>query len=129
MQIFLLRHGIPEPAQAGRNDSDRSLLPEAGDPLRAVLGAARAAGVQPTLIMTSPYRRAVETAKMARAEFGYTGDILRSDALRPGCGPEEIWSEIRTHKSEEHILLVGSANSARGPPSGDGRTHKRRMTS
>ena len=107
MQIHLLRHGIAEVGKIGMSDSERALVPEGKKKLRAVLRIAKAADVQPTLILTSPYRRAVETAEIAATELGYSGEIVKSNALRPGCAPEEVWDEIRTYSSEERILLSG----------------------
>ena len=107
MQIHLLRHGIAEPARVGLSDADRALTPDGKRKLRTVLRAARAAGVAPTLILTSPFRRAVETAEVAATVLGYKGDIIKSGAFRPGCSPNEAWDEIRIHKSEDRILISG----------------------
>lgn len=107
MQIYILRHGIAEVAPAGMSDADRALVPEGIDKLRVVLGLARAAGVSPTLILTSPYRRAVETAKVAAEVLGYNDKIVTSDTLRPDCTPNEAWDKIRTHGAEQHIVVSG----------------------
>ena len=107
MQIYILRHGIAEVAPAGMSDADRALVPEGMDKLNVVLGLARAAGVSPTLILTSPYRRAVQTAEVAAKVLGYKGEIVTSAALRPGCTPNEAWDEIRTHADEQRIVVSG----------------------
>ena len=62
MQIYLLRHGIAEDAKPGRPDSERALTDEGRAKLRRVLKRARTADVTPSLILSSPYRRAMETA-------------------------------------------------------------------
>ncbi len=89
------------------SDADRALLSEGKKKLRAVLRVAQAAGMDPTIILSSPYRRALETAQVAAKELAYRGELIRSDALRPGCGPAEVWEEIRAFKSSERILLSG----------------------
>ena len=107
MEIYLLRHGIAEDGQAGQADSERALTAEGKKKLKSVLRTAATAGVRPTLIMTSPYRRAVQTAQLAAEVFEYQGDLVRSTALVPGAKPEAAWEEIRPHKSEPRILLSG----------------------
>ncbi len=107
MEIYLLRHGIAEPPRPGLDDPERALLPEGKKRLRSVLRAAKAAGVQPSLIMTSPYRRAVETAEIAAKALGYTEEIVRTNTLQPGRTPEEVWEELQTTHSESGILLAG----------------------
>ncbi|MBZ5611149.1 MAG: phosphohistidine phosphatase SixA [Acidobacteriia bacterium] len=107
MEIYLLRHGIAEDGQAGRPDSERALTAEGKKKLSNVLRAAAAAGVQPELILTSPYRRAVQTAQLAAEILEYQGDLLRTKALEPGSTPRAVWEEIRVHKDAPRILLSG----------------------
>ncbi len=107
MQIYILRHGIAEVAAAGMSDADRALVPEGKQKLRAVLRVAARAGVKPTRILTSPLRRAVETAEIAAAVLGYKGEILPTKTLAPGHSPNEVWDEIRAYPYGEHVLLSG----------------------
>jgi phosphohistidine phosphatase len=106
MQVYLLRHGIAEPPRPGLDDPGRALLPEGKKRLRAVLRAAKAAGVQPALVMTSPYRRAKETAEIAAKSLGYADEIVTTNALQPGRMPEEIWEELRSIAADS-VLLAG----------------------
>ena len=107
MIIYILRHGIAEVAQGGMSDADRALVPEGKKKLRVVLALAKSIGVEPALIVTSPYVRAVETAEIAASVLGYKGEIVRADSLRPGCAPNDAWDEIRGLGSEGAILLSG----------------------
>jgi phosphohistidine phosphatase len=107
MQVYILRHGIAEAAKPGADDAARALLPEGKKKLREVLRLARAAGVTPSLIMTSPYRRAVETAAVAADLLGHKEELVKSDALLPGSAPTDVWEEIRVHKSAGQVMLVG----------------------
>ena len=100
MEIYLLRHGI---AADGYPDAARALTSEGKEKLRRVL---KQAGAKPSLILTSPYRRAVETAGIAAEVLGYDGDIERSEALTPDGSPSEVWEEIRARKDDESILLA-----------------------
>jgi phosphohistidine phosphatase len=107
MEIYLLRHGIAEDRAASGRDADRELTEEGRVKLHRVLKRAAAAGVEPSLIISSPYKRAVETAEIAASELKYKGEILRKGALTPDSSPPSVWSEIREHRDEPSILLAG----------------------
>ena len=107
MEIYILRHGIAEVAKPGAPDPERALTPEGKKKLREVLRVAKAAKVGPSLILTSPFRRAVETAEMAAEVLGYEQELVRTNALTPGSTPQEVWDEIRTHRDSDELLLAG----------------------
>jgi phosphohistidine phosphatase len=107
MEIYILRHGIAEDAPAGQPDSERSLTPDGRKKLRSVLRVVASAGVAPSLILSSPYKRALQTAQLAAEVLEYQGELLRTKALEPNSAPKGVWDEIRVHKDEARILLVG----------------------
>jgi len=107
MELYLLRHGIAEDAPAGQPDAERALTSEGKKKLRGVLKTALDADVAPSLILTSPYKRAVQTAQVAADVFKYKAELLRTDALLPSSKPENVWDEIRVHKDERQVLLAG----------------------
>ena len=107
MEIYILRHGIAEDGQAGQPDSDRALTADGRKKLRTVLRVAANAGVSPSLILTSPYKRALQTAQLAAEILDYHGELLRTKALEPNMVPRAVWDEIRVHKDEARILLAG----------------------
>jgi phosphohistidine phosphatase len=107
MELYLLRHGIAEDRAASGHDADRRLTDEGKQKLRRVLKRAAAAEVKPTLILSSPYKRAVETAEIAAEELGYEGKIVRTDSLTPDSSPGRVWDEIRSREEEPSILCAG----------------------
>ena len=107
MDIYILRHGIAEDAPEGQPDSERALTAEGKKKLRNVLRAAAGAGVRPSLILTSPYRRAIQSAQLAAEVLEYPGELVRTPALEPGASPGAAWDEIRTYRDEPRILLSG----------------------
>jgi len=106
MEIYLLRHAIAEDAGPGQPDSERALTPEGREKLRRVLKRARAAGVAPSVILSSPYRRAMETASMAAEALEYRGKVVETRALVPDAPPPDAWEEIRARHQESAILLA-----------------------
>jgi phosphohistidine phosphatase len=107
MEIYLLRHGVAEERAATGRDADRRLTEEGRQKLRRVLERAHQAGVNPSLILTSPFRRALETAEIAARELGYENKLVRTPALVPSSSPQQVWGEIRLHRDESAILLAG----------------------
>jgi len=107
MELYILRHGIAEKTRAGGSDAERALTREGRQKLRQVLRLARSAEVNPSLILTSPLVRAVQTAEVAAEIFPYQHEVVRTDALLPTASPQEVWQELRSHKQEPELLLVG----------------------
>jgi phosphohistidine phosphatase len=107
MELYLFRHGIAEDAPPGRSDSSRALTDAGRERSAAVAKMAREAGVTPSLIASSPYVRAVQTAEVAAKEFDYSGDLVRLPSLVPHGTPEEVWGDIRDLRDEAAVLLAG----------------------
>jgi phosphohistidine phosphatase len=107
MELYLLRHGSSERARAGEPDSERPLTADGEHEIRRVVAAAKLAGACPTLILSSPYRRAMQSARIAADLLDYKGPVLASDALTPDADPPAVWEEVRVHRSEAALLLAG----------------------
>ena len=107
MQIYLLRHGIAEDARPGQADADRALTTEGVKKLREMLKRALLAGVAPSVIVTSPYVRARQTAELAAEILGYEEALAPSSKLTPMASPADTWEEVRALRREPSLLLVG----------------------
>jgi len=106
MQVHLLRHGTAEDIQAGSSDFGRKLTAAGREEVRHAIECARGS-ITPTLILTSPFARAMETAEIVAAVVSYTGNIVRTEALVPNASPDLVWQEIRSRPDESQILLAG----------------------
>ena len=107
MQVYLLRHGIAEEGGSNMSDSERSLTNEGRRKLRHVLTHIADSGIKADLIISSPIKRAQQTAEIARSSLKCKEEVLFSRALAPGATPEAVWEEIRAHRDQESLLLVG----------------------
>ena len=107
MDLYLLRHGIAEDGGTGMTDADRALTAEGRRKLRQVLTVACDAKVCLDLILSSPLKRALQTAEVARKTLKYKGDIIRTTALEPGASVQQVWDEIRDHRDKACLMLVG----------------------
>jgi phosphohistidine phosphatase len=57
--------------------------------------------------LTSPFRRARQTAELAAKALSFDQPLLTTGTLVPSSAPQETWDEIRLYKGETALLLVG----------------------
>lgn len=107
MEVYLLRHGIAEATRVGSSDAERALTQKGRRKLLQVLSLARSVVTRPSLILTSPLVRAVQTAEVAAEVFAYQGELMRTKVLLPTASPQSVWQELRAHQKEQKLLLVG----------------------
>lgn len=114
MDVFLLRHGeaLAREEAAAREvpDPERALTAKGNRDVRCVIKWAKATGVAPGLILTSPYRRADESAAIVSGMFP-DAKVLEIQSLTPNASPEETWREMREQWEQagwpESVLLAG----------------------
>jgi phosphohistidine phosphatase len=106
MKLYILRHAEAEPRGPGVAESDRKLTPEGKRELRAVLRLAHGAGVEPEVILASPWTRALETALAARDALGVK-QVIETKALLPDVLPTHIWGEIRSLRPLKELMVAG----------------------
>jgi phosphohistidine phosphatase len=107
MLVYVLRHGIADDAKPGEPDSSRALTAEGRKKLIAVLDRAKKAGAAPAVILTSPYLRAKQTARLAAQAFECEGSMIETSALVPSGSPELVWDEVSEYRNEEQLMVVG----------------------
>lgn len=105
MEIFILRHGEAEPRGNGVPETDRALTPKGKRDLRSVLAVARRAKAAPHVILTSPLRRAQQTAAAAAKVFGVP--VIETPHLLPMASPDLLWKQLGTMKDAEAVLVAG----------------------
>ena len=82
VDLLLLRHGIAEERLGGLDHPDRALTARGRRRTRAVIDALVCRGVGVERLITSPYRRALETAQIA-CEAGLSGQLEQQPRLQP----------------------------------------------
>ena len=83
VDLLLLRHGIAEERLGELDHPDRALTARGRRRTRAVIDALVCRGVCVERLITSPYRRALETAQIA-CEAGLSGQLEQQPRLQPG---------------------------------------------
>jgi phosphohistidine phosphatase len=106
MELYLLRHGDAEPRQVSAPDAERALTAKGKRDVHAITEQARIGNVRPDVVLTSPLRRAKETAAIAQKRMGVKR-LLETKALLPDTPPESVWKELSSLEGAEHVLLAG----------------------
>jgi phosphohistidine phosphatase len=86
--LVLVRHAIAEDRRAGKKDADRRLTPEGAAKLNRAAQGLKALEVAPARILTSPLRRARETAELLAEVLGGKVEVCAS--LAPGHHPQTV---------------------------------------
>ena len=94
VDLVLLRHGIAEDRIGGRDHPERALTVEGRQRTRAVVETLVARGLQLDRLITSPYRRALETAELA-LQAGLAPVLDTDDRLCPGGLPAELMVDLK----------------------------------
>ncbi len=111
MRLVLFRHGIAHDRAAPDcpPDPERTLTPKGIERTTAAAAGLARLGVNPALILTSPYARALETARIAARALGVRADhIHETEALLPESDPREIFTILAKQKAPD-ILCAGHA--------------------
>ncbi len=108
MLVYLLRHGIAVARGTVAWPGDDRPLTDTGRVKmeKAARGIARVMdGVD--LILTSPMRRAAETARIAADALGAEGKVEACDELAPGASFKGLMLQLAKRRRVRRVLLVG----------------------
>jgi len=104
MVLYVVRHGRAEEPRAGLADEDRALTERGRREVRATLGRT---GAAPVRILTSPLRRARETAEIAVEVLRCPEPLVLTRALAPESSPERIWRDLSDHADSPEVMVIG----------------------
>ena len=103
MTLYLLRHAEAE--DRAPTDAARQLTPHGLDQARHVAAFCLRHDLRPDLILTSPFRRTIQTAELVAAVFGQTPQP--APFLASGMHPADALDELRAYDRFDSVLLVG----------------------
>lgn len=109
MWIYLLRHGIAEDHAADVPDEDRALTDEGRKRLRRAARSWQRLVDAPDVIVTSPLRRARETAEVFVEAVRFAGNLRIDNALVPGATPSLAVTllEAELLAGTDSVVLIG----------------------
>jgi phosphohistidine phosphatase len=108
MIIFFVRHANAGAAFSSPKKDEKRPLDEDGIQQCGVVGRALAAlNVQPDVIISSPFKRATQTASLIGNEIGYEGKLQLDPALRPDASFSDFRRMLEKYAKHEAIMVVG----------------------
>ncbi len=105
MEIYMMQHGDALPED---KDPERGLSPEGKNQIRLSGKALKRLNVSLDLIVSSPKKRARQTAQIVAYEVAYPEDRIEvTETLKPLSPASEAVSYTRSFAGKERILLAG----------------------
>jgi phosphohistidine phosphatase len=105
MQLYLLRHAEAEDDPT--SDEQRALTTKGEKQARSVGKFCRNHSINPKIILSSPLRRAEQTARIFAGELDVPNAVQLAEFLRPGLTLERTFSGLEKYPEKASILLVG----------------------
>ena len=103
MLLYLLRHADAE--TSAPSDDARPLSEKGIDQARKVARFCEAHDMHLSLILTSPLRRAHETAKPVAAAL--RAELVIAPWLASGMHPQSALEELRAYRAQSSVMIVG----------------------
>jgi phosphohistidine phosphatase len=103
-RVYLVRHGKAEDYGPSGSDADRRLTPEGRAELAAITKNLKRIDEKIEVALTSPLRRAVETAEVMAEKLGIEVEVTTE--LEPPVSPPRLLARVRK-RAEQRLLLVG----------------------
>jgi len=108
MIIYFVRHASAGQHLANpRKDEKRPLDADGIEQCGFVGRALAALNVQPDVIVTSPLKRATQTASLIANEIGYEGGLQLEPALRPEAAFADFRRLLDKYGKQEAVMVVG----------------------
>lgn len=105
MEIYLMQHGESYPKD---KDPERSLTPQGEEQIHLSAKALKKMDVTFDLIISSPKKRAQQTAEIVATELGYPQDEIKvTETLEPTVPAEDALSYLRSLGLKNQIFLAG----------------------
>ncbi len=106
MNLYLVRHGHAENVSIVKKDFDRLLTSKGKEQIRKAASGWKTLIPSINIILTSPFLRALESAKIIAELIVYEKEIVVDNNLAPGCKTNQL-IEIVNALDAENILAVG----------------------
>jgi phosphohistidine phosphatase len=108
MNLYVLRHASAGTRRANPAIDVKRPLDKEGKQQCILVGSYLSAlKVQFDLIVSSPLKRALQTASLVGTEVGYDTKIMVSDALSPGASVAAFQQMVSGLSAYENVLVVG----------------------
>lgn len=104
-KLYLMRHATAEDGDV--MDGDRQVTDEGKQDFMVILQMAKDAGVEPDCVLSSPFDRATDSAKMVANFFGVKKkDVIQTDDLLPDALVDKAWLCVAGELSDYDQTIV-----------------------
>ena len=107
MKLIFVRHAEAVDRSAAMTDEMRYLTSEGRGSFRKTARTMLKQGVEPSLILTSPLIRAVQTAEILADTLAFVGPLLVRNELRPGFDMEKLQDVLNEFQTADEVVFVG----------------------
>ncbi len=108
MILYFLRHASAGQSLNNPKKDEKRALDEIGVEQCGNVGRALAAlDIQVDVILSSPLKRAAQTASLVGNEMGYEGKLQFEDGLRPGATFADFRKLLDKYAKYEAVMVVG----------------------
>jgi phosphohistidine phosphatase len=105
--LYLVRHGIAALPAGDTPDSERALTAAGTRKMMRVAVGLKRLGVVPDVVLSSPLRRAQETAALLASTLAPDLTVAAYELLAPGTAPADVLRGLRPYRAAGHLMLVG----------------------
>ena len=108
MIVYFLRHASAGQSKNDPAKDDKRALDDDGIEQCGYIGRALAAlDVHVDVVISSPLKRATQTASLVGNEMGHEGKLVIDRALLPGASFQSFRDLLNRHSKQEAVLVVG----------------------
>jgi phosphohistidine phosphatase len=108
MDVYFLRHASAGQSKGNDKQDEKRPLDDQGIDQASLMGRVLAAmDVRFDTIVSSPLKRAIQTASLVANEIGFEQPIVQHDALRPDASFDEFQELLKSLSGKDCIMVVG----------------------
>ena len=108
MDLFILRHGEAGKRSASRgHDSKRPLTATGENEIIDIADSFKIIGIDFDVILTSPLKRAQQTADLVARQFKAQKKVRQVKELSPEGSKSDLYRMLSSFKEETSLLIVG----------------------
>lgn len=107
MKLIFVRHAAAIERSGNISEENRYLTPEGRVFFRKTARTMLKNGIEPSLILTSPLIRSVQTAEILAEALSFSGPLIVADELAPGFDMPALRKFFDEYQSANELVLVG----------------------
>jgi len=107
MKLYVVRHAAAIERTAKVPEEQRYLTPKGRDFMRKTARTMLTKGMEPSLILTSPLVRAVQSADILAEALSYIVPVIVTDELSPGFDVGTLQRLLAEFQQADELMIVG----------------------